>query len=69
MKQFHPKMVAIRNPALVAELKEAIKDVYPQPEILTGEEGTIEVHIFLIRLPAVLSPHTLLDRWHGMRRR
>lgn len=43
VRQFKPKMVSIQNSSLVAELKEAIKDVHPQPIILTGEEGIIEV--------------------------
>lgn len=36
-------MVAIRDASKLQQFKEAIKDVQPQPEILVGEEGTIEV--------------------------
>jgi 1-deoxy-D-xylulose-5-phosphate reductoisomerase len=43
VKRFKPSLVAIRNSALAAELREAIADVYPKPEIMVGEEGTIEV--------------------------
>jgi 1-deoxy-D-xylulose-5-phosphate reductoisomerase len=43
IREFKPKLVAIRDASKLAELKEAIKDVKPQPEILVGEEGTIEV--------------------------
>jgi 1-deoxy-D-xylulose-5-phosphate reductoisomerase len=43
VKRFKPSLVAIRNGALAAELREAIADVYPKPEIMVGEEGTIEV--------------------------
>ncbi len=43
MKRFKPSLVAIRNEALAAELREAIADVYPKPEIMVGEQGTIEV--------------------------
>lgn len=43
VREFQPKMVAIRDSSKVAELKEAIKDVPRQPEILVGDEGAIEV--------------------------
>ncbi|CAM6043063.1 unnamed protein product, partial [Sphagnum compactum] len=43
VKRFKPSLVAIRNGALVAELRDAIADVYPKPEIMVGEEGIIEV--------------------------
>jgi 1-deoxy-D-xylulose-5-phosphate reductoisomerase len=43
VKRFKPSLVAIRNRALVAELRDAIADVYPKPEIMVGEEGIIEV--------------------------
>lgn len=43
MRQFKPSLVAIRNGNLAAELKEAIADVHPQPEIVIGDEGTVEV--------------------------
>jgi 1-deoxy-D-xylulose-5-phosphate reductoisomerase len=43
IRQFKPKMVAIKDASKVNELKEAIKDVDQQPEILVGDEGAIEV--------------------------
>jgi 1-deoxy-D-xylulose-5-phosphate reductoisomerase len=43
IRQFRPKMVAIRDASKVGALKEAIRDVQPQPEILVGDAGTIEV--------------------------
>lgn len=43
IRRFKPKMVAIRDASKVNSLKELIKDVHPQPEILVGEEGTVEV--------------------------
>lgn len=43
VRQFKPKMVAIRDAAKVPLLKELIKDVSPQPEILVGDEGAVEV--------------------------
>ena len=36
-------MVAIRDASKLEELKEAIRDVPQQPEILVGDEGAIEV--------------------------
>ena len=43
VREFQPKMVAIRAASKLEELKEAIKDVPTQPEILVGDEGAIEV--------------------------
>ena len=43
IREFQPKLVAIRDASKVAELKEAIRDVPRQPEILVGDEGAIEV--------------------------
>ncbi|CAM6101234.1 unnamed protein product [Calypogeia fissa] len=43
IKRFKPSLVSIRSADLVAELKEAIADVYPQPEIVVGDAGIIEV--------------------------
>ncbi len=36
-------MVALRDASKVNLLKELIKDVQPQPDILVGEEGIVEV--------------------------
>jgi hypothetical protein len=35
--------VAIRDASKVKQLQELIKDVSPQPEILVGDEGAVEV--------------------------
>ena len=43
VRKFRPKVVAIRDASKVAELREAIKGVDPQPEILTGDQGAIDV--------------------------
>ena len=43
VREFQPQMVAIRDASKVEELKEAIKGVDRQPEILVGDEGAIEV--------------------------
>lgn len=43
MKTFKPQLVAVRNESLVDELKEALADVEPKPEIIPGEQGVIEV--------------------------
>ena len=43
VREFKPKMVAIRDASKVEELKEAIKGGDRQPEILVGDEGAIEV--------------------------
>ncbi|GAB4820502.1 hypothetical protein N2152v2_007548 [Parachlorella kessleri] len=43
IRQFKPKLVAIRDGSKVAQLREAIRDVQAQPEILVGDEGAVEV--------------------------
>ncbi|GBF99000.1 1-deoxy-D-xylulose 5-phosphate reductoisomerase [Raphidocelis subcapitata] len=43
VRKFQPKMVAIRDPSKVPLLKELIKGVPQQPEILVGDEGAVEV--------------------------
>ncbi|KAF3782012.1 1-deoxy-D-xylulose 5-phosphate reductoisomerase [Nymphaea thermarum] len=43
VKTFKPKLVAIRNESLLDELKEALADCEHKPEIIPGEEGSIEV--------------------------
>lgn len=43
IRQFKPSLVSVRNPELIPQLKELIKDVSSQPEILAGEEGIVEV--------------------------
>lgn len=43
VRRFKPSLVAIKNGALVGELKEAMSDVELQPEILVGDEGIVEV--------------------------
>lgn len=43
IRQFRPEIVAICDEEKLTELKEAIADVDPQPTILAGEAGVIEV--------------------------
>ncbi len=43
VRQFHPEIVAICDAALESALKEAIADVTPQPIIVAGETGVVEV--------------------------
>jgi len=47
VKTFKPKLVAVRNESLVDELKEALADCDEKPEIIPGEQGVIEVRLFL----------------------
>lgn len=46
IRQFRPSIVAISNESKLPELKSAIKDVEPQPTLLSGEAGVIEVARF-----------------------
>jgi 1-deoxy-D-xylulose-5-phosphate reductoisomerase len=43
IRQFHPKIVAICEEGKLPELKEAIANLSPQPTLLAGEAGVIEV--------------------------
>lgn len=43
VRQFKPEIVAIRNAQKLPQLREAIADLDPQPQLLAGEEGIIEV--------------------------
>ncbi|NEP15760.1 MAG: 1-deoxy-D-xylulose-5-phosphate reductoisomerase [Leptolyngbya sp. SIO4C1] len=43
VRQFQPEIVAICNEGKLAEFKAAIADVEPQPQILAGEAGVVEV--------------------------
>lgn len=43
IKTFKPQLVSIRNESLLSELFEALSDVEDKPEIVTGEQGVIEV--------------------------
>ncbi|MFO8038157.1 MAG: 1-deoxy-D-xylulose-5-phosphate reductoisomerase [Sodalinema sp.] len=43
VRQFKPEIVAIRNAEKLPQLREAIADLDPQPQLLVGEEGIIEV--------------------------
>ena len=43
VRQFKPEIVAICDESKLAELKDAIADVDPQPQILAGKEGIVEV--------------------------
>ena len=43
VRQFKPEIVAICNESKLADLKAAIADIEPQPQILAGNEGVVEV--------------------------
>ncbi|HBR00277.1 MULTISPECIES: 1-deoxy-D-xylulose-5-phosphate reductoisomerase [unclassified Roseofilum] len=43
IKQFRPEIVAIHNPDKLPELKAAIASIDPQPILLAGETGVVEV--------------------------
>ncbi len=43
VRQFRPEIVAIRDESKLAELRAAIADLDPQPQILAGSEGVVEV--------------------------
>ncbi len=43
IRQFQPSIVAICDETKLTQLKEAIKDLAPQPTLLSGEAGVIEV--------------------------
>lgn len=43
IRQFQPSLVSLNDASKVAQLKELIKDVAKQPEIMTGNEGAIAV--------------------------
>ncbi|MEL7505263.1 MAG: 1-deoxy-D-xylulose-5-phosphate reductoisomerase [Cyanobacteria bacterium J06554_6] len=43
VREFKPEIVAICDESKLAELKAAIADVDPQPQILAGEAGVVEV--------------------------
>ena len=43
VRQFKPEIVAICNETKLTELKEALADLDPQPHILAGNDGVVEV--------------------------
>lgn len=43
IRQFRPEIVAIADPNQLADLKDAISDLDPQPQLLAGEAGVVEV--------------------------
>lgn len=43
IRKFQPSLVSLNDASKVAQLKELIKDVEKQPEIMTGNEGAIAV--------------------------
>ncbi len=43
IRQFHPEIVAIADPNQLPDLKAAIADLDPQPHLLAGEAGVVEV--------------------------
>ena len=76
IREFQPKLVAIRDASKVAELKEAIRGVERQPEILVGDEGAIEVARHpeidavvtgIVGEPRCSCEHGLTEHWFGER--
>ncbi|KAL6497469.1 hypothetical protein OROGR_029398 [Orobanche gracilis] len=43
VRRFKPQLVSVRNKSLIDELKEILADVKDKPEIISGEQGIIEV--------------------------
>lgn len=43
VRQFRPEIVAIADESKLADLKAAIADLDPQPKILSGDQGVVEV--------------------------
>ncbi|MDB9527285.1 1-deoxy-D-xylulose-5-phosphate reductoisomerase [Oscillatoria sp. CS-180] len=43
VRQFRPEIVAICNESKLESLREALADLDPQPQILAGDEGVVEV--------------------------
>ncbi len=43
VRQFNPEIIAIQDESKLAELRAAIADLQPQPQILCGPEGVVEV--------------------------
>ena len=43
IRQFKPSLVSVRDSSKVQDLKELIKDVEKQPEIVTGQQGAVAV--------------------------
>ncbi|EFJ07179.1 hypothetical protein SELMODRAFT_229643 [Selaginella moellendorffii] len=43
VRRFKPSMVGIRDASLIDELKEAIADLDVKPEIVVGDEGTVQI--------------------------
>ncbi|MDX2216809.1 MAG: 1-deoxy-D-xylulose-5-phosphate reductoisomerase [Oculatellaceae cyanobacterium bins.114] len=43
VRQFRPEIVAVCDPAQLPALKEAIADLNPQPILVAGEQGVVEV--------------------------
>ncbi|KAL6493552.1 hypothetical protein OROGR_032331 [Orobanche gracilis] len=43
VRRFKPQLVSVRNKSVIDELKEVLADVKDKPEIISGEQGIIEV--------------------------
>ncbi len=43
VRQFKPEIIAICNEAKLGELREALADLDPMPQILAGDDGVVEV--------------------------
>ena len=47
VRAFKPEIVALRDESKIDELKEALAGIEHKPEIIPGEQGVIEVKIFI----------------------
>lgn len=48
MKAFKPKLVSVKDESLISELKEALAGFEHMPEIIPGEQGMIEVSLYIL---------------------
>lgn len=48
VRAFKPKLVSVRDESLVSELKEALAGVEEMPEIIPGEQGMVEVSLYML---------------------
>lgn len=48
VRAFKPKLVSVKDESLASELKEALADVEDKPEIIPGEQGMVEVSLYML---------------------
>jgi 1-deoxy-D-xylulose 5-phosphate reductoisomerase len=60
IKTFKPQVVALRDESKIDELKEALADLDHKPEIIPGEQGVVEVKIFMCLISYVWLMNPLL---------